>query len=191
MAIQLNKGSSINLSKLAPSLKKIRAGLSWDLTTQSSKAIDLDVSVFVCKPGPKCLSDLHFIFYNNLKSPEGFVEHTGDNRTGAGDGDDETILVDLSKAPAEASEVSIIVTIHEAAQNNHHFGLVKNPSIRIYNDITGEVLTEYKLADEFNGMTSLQVGSLFKNGVDWEFQAVGAGYTKELIDFLRGYGLDV
>lgn len=192
MAINLKKGQGINLTKAAPRLRIIRVGIGWDITRVVAPC-DLDVSAFVLKTvggNPVCLSDEHFVFFNNLQSPEGFVTHTGDNRTGAGEGDDETLKVDLGAAPLDAVEVSFIVTMHEAAARRQHFGMVQNAYLKVYNDETGEVLADYDLDEEFAGQTAVQIGSLFRTDNEWQFQAVGAGYQRELFDFVRGYGLD-
>lgn len=192
MAINLKKGQGINLTKAAPRLRIVRVGIGWDITRVLGQC-DLDVSAFVLKTvgdAPVCLSDGHFVFFNNLQSPEGFVTHTGDNRTGVGEGDDETLRIDLSVAPEDAVEVSFIVTMHEALTRRQHFGMVQNAYLKVYNDETGEVLAEYDLDEEFAGQTAVQIGSLFRAGNEWQFQAVGAGYQRDLLDFVRGYGLE-
>ena len=192
MAINLKKGQGINLSKAAPRLRVVRVGIGWGITRVLGQC-DLDVCAFVLKSVgdvPVCLSDGHFVFFNNLQSPEGFVTHTGDNRTGAGEGDDETLKIDLAVAPADAVEVSFIVTMHEALARRQHFGMVQNAYLKVYNDETGEALAEYDLDEEFAGQTAVQIGSLFRSGNEWQFQAVGAGYQRDLLDFVRGYGLE-
>ena len=192
MAINLKKGQGINLTKAAPKLRIVRVGIGWDITRVLGQC-DLDVCAFVLKTVgevPVCLSDEHFVFFNNLQSPEGFLTHTGDNRTGVGEGDDETLKVDLAAAPADAAEVSFIVTMHEALARRQHFGMIQNAYLKVYNDETGEVLAEYDLDEEFAGQTAVQIGSLFRAGNEWQFQAVGAGYQRELLDFVRGYGLE-
>ncbi len=192
MAINLKKGQGINLSKAAPRLRVVRVGIGWDITRVLGQC-DLDVCAFVLKSVgdvPVCLSDGHFVFFNNLQSPEGFVTHTGDNRTGAGEGDDETLKIDLAVAPADAVEVSFIVTMHEALARRQHFGMVQNAYLKVYNDETGEALAEYDLDEEFAGQTAVQIGSLSRSGNEWQFQAVGAGYQRDLLDFVRGYGLE-
>jgi tellurium resistance protein TerD len=129
-------------------------------------------------------------FSTTCRVPRVSLTHTGDNRTGAGEGDDETLKVDLSAAPAEAVEVSFIVTMHDALARRQHFGMVQNAYLKVYNDETGEVLAAYDLDEEFAGQTAVQIGSLFKAGDEWQFQAVGAGYQRDLLDFVRGYGLE-
>ena len=185
MTIQLTKENpTINLSKVASTLSKIRAGLGW--TTKS----DLDVSIFglsSASGAPKLLAESWLVYFGNKISPANAIIHSGDNRTGEGAGDDETILVNLQALPAEIDEVSIIVTIYEAAKNGQHFGDVKDAYINIYDDLTGAVLAQYKLTENFTTETAVQVGSFFRDNGEWVFQAVGAGYNKELGDFVAIY----
>ncbi|MGF1742689.1 TerD family protein [Vibrio profundum] len=188
MAINLEKGSSINLNKSEPSLSKLRLGLGWDLIN-NEPPLDIDCCAFICKYDsqnqPKLLSDQHFIFYNNLRCPQQAVIHEGDNRTGAGDGDDETILIELQKLDPSAQEISIFVTIHNA--NGRAFSHVNNSYIKLYNELTGAVIAEYNLGQEFSSETAVQVGSLVKDNNEWIFHAVGAGYQLGLGDIVAGY----
>lgn len=194
MTIQLSKGENINLSKTTPHLTRVRVGLGWAAkTTDGGYEYDLDASVFVLKEvsgKQHLLSENHFVFYNNLSSPEGAVLHTGDNRTGDGDGDDEEIIVDLNKVPVSANELSFVVTIHEADMRKQNFGQVKNAYIRLVNDETGEEVTRYDLSEDFSAETALQFGSLYKKDGDWKFKAVGAGYHKGLAAFIQEYGFN-
>jgi len=184
--INLNKGEGINLSKASPGLSKVRVGLGWE-----ASPLDLDASVFVCKLNaanePKLVSDEHFIFYNNKSTPNGSVVHSGDNRTGAGEGDDETIRIDLSKLEPEVAEISIIVTIHQAIERGHNFGELQSAYVRLYDDVTGAAIAEYDLDANFGKETGVQFGSLVKVNGAWEFKAVGAGYVLGLGDFVAGY----
>ncbi len=191
MAINLTKGSNINLNKQTPSLRRVRVGLGWEVAN-TTPALDLDVSAFVCKltdqNEPKLLSEQHFVFFNNLKTPNGSVVHSGDNRSGAASGDDETLQVDLLQLEPEIREISFVVTVHDAAARNHNFGLLREAYIRLYNDETGELLCQYDLDAEFSSETALQVGSIIRNSQgDFEFHAIGAGYNLELGAFLQGY----
>jgi len=199
--INLEKGARINLSKDAPELKRVRIGLGWDANKfDSGTEFDLDASAFVCKMdasgAPKLLSDDYFVFYGSTHiSPDGFksspdnaVRHSGDNRTGAGDGDDETMTVDLAALTADASEISIIVTIHKADERRQNFGQVSNSYIKLYDDETGKEIAKYALEDEFSTETAVQFGSLYKKDGHWLFKAVGAGFKKGLADFVRIYG---
>lgn len=195
MSINLSKGGGINLSKAAPGLSRLAIGLGWDANVNTREpAYDLDVSAFVLKANPNAgakanllVSDAHIIFYNNKTAPNGEVVHSGDNRTGSGEGDDETIMVDLSKMPAEAIEISFVQTIFEAKQRNQHLGEVKNSYIRVYNPDTKEEIARYRLEDEFKTETGVQVGSLVKKDDGWHFMAVGAGHHRDLGDFIAVY----
>lgn len=189
--IKLAKGSSININKSAPSLRKVRVGLGWDTAGGSGYQFDLDASAFVCRNeggNPKLLSNEHFVFYNNPRDPDNALQHTGDNRTGAGDGDDESIIVDLGRVNPEADEISFIVTIHDATTRNQNFGQVRNSYIAIYNDETGEEIAKYRLEDTFSNQIAVQFGSLFREGRDWSFKAVGNGLTVDLGDIILKYG---
>ncbi|MCL9783467.1 TerD family protein [Vibrio sp. S4M6] len=187
MAINLEKGNTINLNKTEPSLVKLRLGLGWDLLS-TEPPIDIDCSLFICKHDaqqqPKLITDQHFVFYNNLQCPQGAVVHQGDNRTGAGDGDDEVINIDLNQVDPNASELSIFVTIHNDSRG---FSCVNTSYIRLYNEVNDKMIAEYKLGKEFANESSVQVGSLVKEGSDWTFHAVGAGYQLGLGDIVAGY----
>lgn len=191
--INLEKGARINLSKDSPDLKRVRVGLGWDPNpTDTGTDFDLDASVFICKPdasgNPKLISDNHFVFYGNKLSPDGAVAHLGDNLTGGGAGDDETITVDLSKITAEATELSFVVTIYKETERKQNFGQVRNSYIKLYNDETGAEIAKYSLEDDFSTETAVQFGSLYKKDGHWLFKAVGAGYRKGLADFVVVYG---
>lgn len=196
MAINLTKGGRINLSKEAPTMSRVRVGLSWDVNaTDTGKEFDLDVTAFVLKNGadskPKCLNENYMVFYNNLRTSDGGVVHTGDNRTGDSDGDDESIVVDTQKLTADAEEISFIVTIHEADERRQNFGQVRNAKIKLYNDETNELVTQYDLEEDFSIETAIQFGSMYRKDGSWNFKAVGAGYKLGLAAFCSGYGLDV
>jgi tellurium resistance protein TerD len=191
MAINLQKGNSINLNKQEPSLRRVRVGLGWELPA-STPPLDLDVSAFVCRLNaqnePKLVSESHFIFYNNKSTPNGSVQHSGDNRTGAGEGDDETLQVDLQSLEADVREISFVVTVHDAAERRQHFGLLRSAYIRLYNEDTGAVICEYDLDAEFSSETALQIGSIIRNTAgQFEFHAIGAGYNLDLGTFVQGY----
>lgn len=190
--INLEKGGRINLTKENPSLKKVRAGLGWSPNpTDTGEEFDLDVSVFVCSNSsgaPKLLADEFLVFYNNKTSPDGAVVHSGDNRTGEGEGDDETVTVELGKLDPKADELSFVVTIHKAVERKQNFGQVQNSYIKLYDDATGAEVAKYELEDSFSTETAVQFGSLFKKDGQWSFKAVGAGFKKGLADFVRIYG---
>lgn len=190
MAINLEKGNSINLVKEEPTLVNLRLGLGWDPITDN-KPFDLDSSAFVCQHNtlgePKLISDEHFVFYNNLKCPQGAVNHAGDNRTGDGSGDDEVIEINLTKLDPKVDEISLIVTIHDAENRQHNFGMLKNSYIKLYNQDSGKLIAQYNLGNDFDTETSVQFGSVFKENGQWTFQAIGAGYQLGLADFVNGY----
>ena len=183
MAINLQKGQRESIS--AP---KFTIGLGWDTNTSSTgAAFDLDASIFIMGDNKKLLSDEHFIFYNNLKSPDGAVEHTGDNLTGDGDGDDEQIMVDLNKIAPQASEICIVVTIHEAANRRQNFGQVRNSFIRIFDTASNAELLKYELEEHFSIETAVEFGRIYKRNNEWKFEAVGAGMKGGLQDYLNKY----
>jgi tellurium resistance protein TerD len=183
MAINLQKGQRETIS--AP---KFTVGLGWDTnSTSTGTSFDLDASVFILGENKKLLSDAHFVFYNNLKSPDGAVEHTGDNITGEGDGDDESIIVDLSKIDNAASELCIVVTIHEAIARNQNFGQVRNAFIRIFDTNTKEVILMFELDEDFSIETAVEFGRIYKRNGEWKFEAAGFGMKGGLEDFLNKY----
>ena len=183
MAINLQKGQRESIS--AP---KFTIGLGWDTNSSSTgTAFDLDASVFVMGDNKKLFSDEHLVFYNNLKSPDGAVEHSGDNLTGDGDGDDEQIMVDLSKISPQASEICIVVTIHEAANRRQNFGQVRNSFIRIFDTGSNAELLKYELEEDFSIETAVEFGRIYKRNNEWKFEAVGAGMKGGLQDYLNKY----
>ena len=183
MAINLQKGQRESIN--AP---KFTVGLGWDTNNSSTgTAFDLDASVFVMGENKKILTDSHFVFYNNPKTPDGAVEHTGDNLTGDGDGDDEQIKVDLSKIDVNASEICIVVTIHEAEDRKQNFGQVRNSYIRIFDSNSNTELLKYELEEDFSIETAIEFGRIYKRGADWKFEAVGTGMKGGLEDFLTKY----
>jgi tellurium resistance protein TerD len=183
MAINLQKGQRESIN--AP---KFTVGLGWDTNNSSTgTAFDLDASIFVMGDNKKILSDSHFVFYNNPKTPDGAVEHTGDNLTGDGDGDDEQIKVDLSKIDANASEICIVVTIHDAEDRKQNFGQVRNSYIRIFDASSNAELLKYELEEDFSIETAIEFGRIYKRGIEWKFEAVGTGMKGGLEDFLNKY----
>lgn len=183
MAINLQKGQ-----REAINAPKFIIGLGWDTNSSSTgSAFDLDASVFVLGDNKKILSDEHFIFYNNLKSPDGGVEHTGDNLTGAGDGDDEQIKIDLSKVDPRTTEICVVVTIHEAESRRQNFGQVRNSFMRILNGETNETLLKYELEEDFSIETAVEFGRIYKRDGNWKFEAIGSGMKGGLADYLNKY----
>lgn len=183
MAINLQKGQRENLNA-----QKFIIGLGWDTNTSSTGGdFDLDASAFVLGENKKILSDKHFVFYNNLNSPNDAVVHTGDNLTGDGDGDDEQIVVDLSKIDADASEICVVVTIHEAETRKQNFGQVRNSFIRIVDANSNQELLKYELEEDFSIETAVEFGRIYKRNGEWKFEAVGSGMKGGLEDYLNKY----
>ena len=187
MAISLQKGGNVSLSKEAPGMQKMLIGLGWDVRATDGADFDLDGSAFLLNASGKVRSDADFIFYNQPKSADGSVVHTGDNRTGAGDGDDEQILVDLSKIEPNAAEIFIVVTIHEAAQRGQNFGQVRNSFIRIFDPVTNQEMLKYELEEDFSIETAVEFGRIYKRNGEWKFEAVGMGMKGGLKDYLNKY----
>ncbi|QQZ27422.1 TerD family protein [Thiothrix subterranea] len=191
MALSLQKGGNLSLSKTDPSLTKILIGLGWDERSTDGAGFDLDASAFLLTASGKVRGDADFIFYNQLKSTDGSVEHTGDNRTGQGDGDDESMKVDLSKVPADITKVAFTVTIHDAEARRQNFGQVANAFIRVVNDVTGTEIVRYDLAEDYSTETAMVFGELYRNNAEWKFRAVGQGYAGGLKAMCDQYGIQI
>lgn len=191
MAISLSKGGNISLSKTDPQLKNIHVGLSWDARSTDGSDFDLDASVFMVKDDNKVRSDQDFIFYNQLKSTCGSVEHTGDNRTGIGEGDDEVIKVALDKVPNEITKIVIAVTIHDAEARKQNFGQVHNAAIRLVNLDTNNEVTRYDLSEDASIETAMIFGEIYRHNTEWKFRAVGQGYVGGLKALANQHGIQV
>jgi tellurium resistance protein TerD len=191
MALSLQKGGNISLSKQDANLQRILVGLGWDPRNTDGQAFDLDASAFLLTAGGRVRGDHDFIFYNQLRSAEGSVEHTGDNRTGAGDGDDESVRVDLTKIPAEIEKIAVAVTIDQADARRQNFGQVGGAFIRILNEDTGQELTRYDLGEDFSTETAVIFGEIYRHGGEWKFRAVGQGFAGGLGPMARNYGVNV
>jgi tellurium resistance protein TerD len=189
MSISLSKGGNISLSKESPGIKQIRIGLGWDPRVTTGKDFDLDASVFLVNSEGKCRSDKDFIFYNNLKSTEGSVEHTGDNLTGEGDGDDEVIKVDLSKVPADVDKIAVTVTIHDSAARGQNFGQVDNAFARVINEDNNQEVVRYDLSEDYSVEDAMIFCELYRNNGEWKFRAIGQGFSGGLADLASKYGL--
>ena len=189
MALSLSKGGNLSLSKEAPGMTKVLVGLGWDARSTDGQDFDLDASAFLLKADGKVRADSDFIFYNQLKSVDGSVEHTGDNRTGEGDGDDEAIKVDLSKVPADIDRIAFTVTIHEADARRQNFGQVRNAFIRIVNQDNNSQVARYDLAEDASTETAMIFAELYRNGAEWKFRAVGQGFAGGLKPLAESYGL--
>lgn len=186
MEIELSKGNRFNLSKQAPNLKKVGIGLGWQFS-KNEQIYDIDASVFMLGANGKVSNEKYFVFYNNLQSPDGSLKHSGDNRTGEGNGDDETIYVDLEKVSPAIQEIVFVVTIHEGQEKNQNFSQVKNAYIKIYNCENKTSLARYNLREAFSQETALEFGRLYKKDNEWRFQAVGEGYNSGLQSFVDKY----
>jgi len=191
MAISLSKGGNVSLSKEAPGLTRILAGLGWDGRATDGAAFDLDASVFMLKNDGKVRSDGDFIFYNNLKSADGSVEHTGDNTTGAGEGDDEVVKVNLTSVPAEIDKIAFAVTIHDAEARKQNFGMVSNAYIRIVNDSNNTEIARFDLSEDYSTETAMIFGEIYRHGAEWKFKAIGQGYNGGLGPLAKNFGVNV
>ncbi|MDB5045559.1 TerD family protein [Deinococcus oregonensis] len=191
MAVSLSKGGNVSLSKEAPGLTAIVIGLGWDPRATDGKQFDLDASAFMLKDDAKVRADGDFIFYNNKVSSDGSVTHNGDNLTGEGSGDDETLDIDLSKVPAEVQKVAITVTIDQADTRGQSFGQVGNAYIRVMNKANGSEIARYDLSEDASTDTAMIFGEVYRNGADWKFKAVGQGYAGGLAPLARNYGVNV
>ena len=189
MALSLSKGGNLSLSKEAPGMTKVLVGLGWDARSTDGQDFDLDASAFLLKADGKVRADSDFIFYNQLTSTDGSVEHTGDNRTGEGDGDDEAIKIDLSKVPAEIDKIAITVTIHEADARKQNFGQVRNAFIRLVNQDNNNEVVRYDLAEDASTETAMIFAELYRNGAEWKFRAVGQGFNGGLKPLAESFGL--
>ncbi|THA34513.1 TerD family protein [Streptomyces sp. A1277] len=191
MGVTLAKGGNVSLSKEAPGLTAVTVGLGWDVRTTTGADHDLDASALLCADHGKVLSDLHFVFYNNLNSPDGSVQHTGDNLTGEGEGDDESINVDLSAVPADVAKIVFPVSIHDAQSRGQSFGQVRNAFIRVVNQANGVELARYDLSEDASTETAMVFGELYRHGSEWKFRAVGQGYASGLAGIASDYGVNV
>ena len=192
MAISLTKGQKVDLTKSNPGLKNVLVGLGWDINRfDSGSDFDLDASAFLVQENGKVSGDQDFIFYSNLEHPSGAVVHLGDNRTGAGDGDEEQITVDLSKVPENIARIAVTVTIYDAESRRQNFGQVANAFIRLVNADTDEEIVRYDLGEDFSIETAMVVGELYRHNGEWKFNAIGSGYQGGLAALCENYGVDV
>jgi tellurium resistance protein TerD len=191
MPISLQKGQKVNLTKDNPGLKNVVVGLGWDVNAfDTGGDFDLDAAAFLLTDSGKVSRQEDFVFYGNLKHPSGGVEHLGDNRTGAGEGDDEQIKIDLSKIPDNITKIAFTATIYEPEKRRQNFGQISNAFIRIYNEATGEELLRYDLGEDFSIETAAVFGELYKNGNEWKFNAIGSGFQGGLAALCANYGID-
>ncbi len=191
MTVSLSKGGNVSLTKEAPGMTAVLVGLGWDVRTTTGTDFDLDASAIMVKADGKVVSDSHFIFFNNKTSPEGSVEHTGDNLTGAGEGDDESIKVDLVAVPAEVDKIVFPVSVYEAEQRSQNFGQVRNAFIRVVNQQGSTEIARYDLTEDASTETAMVFGELYRNGAEWKFRAIGQGYASGLNGIARDFGVNV
>ena len=191
MAVSLSKGSNVSLSKEAPGLKAVRVGLGWDTRATDGSGFDLDASVFLLGEAGKVRSDSDFVFYNNKQGADGSVVHQGDNTTGEGEGDDETVLVLLDKLPAEVTKLSFSVTIHEADTRKQNFGMVSNAFIRVLNNDGGAEIARYDLSEDASTETAMIFGEVYRNAGEWKFKAIGQGFAGGLGPLAKSFGVNM
>jgi tellurium resistance protein TerD len=191
MAISLNKGANLSLSKTDPTLSNLVVGLGWDVRPTDGQSFDLDASAFMLKNDGKVRTDSDFIFYNQLRSSCGSVEHTGDNLTGQGDGDDESLILQLHKIPLDIERVAVAVTIHDAEARKQNFGQVSNAFMRVVNKDTGTEIARYDLTEDASIETAMIFGEIYRNNGEWKFKAVGQGYAGGLAPLARNFGINI
>lgn len=191
MAISLNKGGNLSLSKSDPGLKKISVGLGWDVRETEGVDFDLDASCFLTGETGKVRSDADFIFYNQLQTPDGSVQHTGDNLTGEGEGDDESIIVDLSAISPDIFKLAFSVTIHDAPARGQNFGQVSAAFIRVVNVETNNEIVRYDLSEDASTETAMIFGEVYRNSGEWKFRAVGQGFAGGLGPMAKSFGVSI
>lgn len=192
MSVSLQKGQKVSLTKGNPGLSKVVVGLGWDVNQfDTGGDFDLDAAAFMLTDSGRVSNQNDFIFFGNLEHPSGSVKHMGDNLTGAGEGDDEQIRIDLSLVPANITKIAFTATIYEAESRRQNFGQVNNAFIRIYNEVNGEELLRYDLGEDFSIETAVVFGELYKNDSEWKFNAIGSGYQGGLSALCANYGIEV
>ncbi|MFC8455234.1 TerD family protein [Kitasatospora sp. NPDC057223] len=190
MSVTLAKGGNVSLTKAAPNLTQVQIGLGWDARSTTGAPFDLDASALLCQGG-RVLGDEYFVFYNNLKSPEGSVEHQGDNLTGDGEGDDEVVVVNLDLVPAHVDKVVFAVSIYDAEARLQNFGQVRNAYIRVVNVVDGQEIARYDLSEDASNETAMIFGELYRYQGEWKFRAVGQGYASGLRGIALDFGVNV
>ncbi len=193
MGVSLSKGGNVSLTKEAGAagLTAVTVGLGWDVRTTTGTDFDLDASAIACDADGKVASDKHFVFFNNLTSPDGSIEHTGDNLTGEGEGDDEAIKVNVASVPAEIDKIVFPVSIYDGESRSQSFGQVRNAFIRVVNQADNSELARYDLTEDASTETAMVFGELYRNGAEWKFRAVGQGYASGLTGIAKDYGVNV
>ncbi|MFE6050806.1 TerD family protein [Kitasatospora sp. NPDC056446] len=191
MPVSLSKGGNVSLTKEAPGLSAVTVGLGWDVRTTTGAEFDLDASAIVLNADGKVLSNAHFVFFNNTSTPDNTVVHTGDNRTGEGAGDDESLNINLSGLPAEAVKITFPVTIYDGTARGQNFGQVRNAYIRVVNATGGTEIARYDLSEDAATETAMIFGELYRNGAEWKFRAVGQGYASGLAGIAQDFGVQI
>lgn len=191
MGVSLSKGGNVSLTKQAPGLTAVTVGLGWDLRTTTGTDFDLDASAMVLDASGKIITDQHFVFFNNLRTPDGAVAHTGDNTTGAGEGDDEQLQVNFGAMPATAERVAFAVSIYDADSRGQNFGQVRNAYIRVLNQGDGSEMARYDLTEDASMETAMVFGELYRSGAEWKFRAVGQGYASGLAGIAMDFGVNL
>lgn len=192
MAVSLVKGQKVDLTKGNPGLSKLVVGLGWDVNKYSGgSAFDLDTEAFLLSSSGKVRSDSDFVFYGNLKHACGGVEHLGDNLTGEGEGDDEQIVVDLEKIPADVEKIAFTVTIYDSETRAQNFGQVENAFIRIVDQSSNTELVRYDLCEDFSIETAIVFAELYRHNGEWKFNAIGSGFAGGLKELCQNYGVNV
>ncbi len=191
MGVSLSKGGNVSLTKEAPNLTAVIVGLGWDARTTTGSDFDLDASALLANGEGKVADDRNFVFFNNLTSPDGSVQHTGDNLTGEGEGDDEVIKVNLAGVPADVEKIVFPVSIYEAESRQQSFGQVRNAFIRVVNQADGNELARYDLSEDASTETAMVFGELYRHGAEWKFRAIGQGYASGLRGIAQDFGVNV
>lgn len=191
MAVSLAKGGNVSLNREVPGLKNIIAGLGWDTRQTASNGFDLDLNVFLVKKDGKVKSDSDFIFFNNLRSSDGSVEHTGDNTTGIGDGDNEQVKVNLEAVLSDITKIVLTVTIHDAENRRQNFGMIQSAFIRVVDAAKDEEIVRYDLSEDFSTETAMIFGEIYRYGIEWKFKAVGQGFADGFSALATHFGVNV
>ncbi|QCB52257.1 TerD family protein [Rhodococcus sp. PAMC28707] len=191
MGVTLSKGGNVSLTKEAPNLTSVSVGLGWDVRDTTGGDFDLDASAIGLDSNKKSVDDLFFVFYNNLRSPDGAIEHTGDNRTGEGEGDDESINIDLVALSPKVESIVFPVSIHDADSLGQNFGQVVNAFIRVVDRADNRELARFDLSEDASTETAMVFGELYRRGQEWKFRAIGQGYASGLTGIVRDYGINV
>jgi tellurium resistance protein TerD len=191
MAISLQKGGNVSLTKTDPGLTHALIGLGWDARSTDGSAFDLDASVFLVGDSGKVLSDGHFVFYNQKTSPDGAVVHSGDNLTGAGEGDDEQVSINLPQVDVNVQRIVFAVTIHEAESRKQNFGMVRNAFMRVLNKDSGTEIARFDLSEDYSTETAMIFGEIYRHGSEWKFKAVGQGFAGGLKALATDHGVNI